>query len=160
MVRLLIVVIGLFLIWVLFFSSFTKRRKIIITAVAVLMSAVGVWLESNTGMPRGGVIAKTDVASCGVKAAHSYRSNFDLTLCLRNNASDGQVKHVGLLITAQNCTAPGNCVTLETVQREVRVDIAPNSEITVKQNLTFDDVDPAVSDHVWSAQVESVKAVR
>lgn len=160
MVRLLIVVIGLFLLWVLFFSSFTKRRKIIITVIAVIMSAIGVWLESNTGMPRSGLLSNADVTSCGVTAVHSYRSNYDLTLCLRNSASDGQVKQLGLLITAQSCSAPNNCMTLESVYRDVRIDIAPNSEVIVKQNLTFDDVDPALSGQVWSAQVESVKAVR
>lgn len=160
MIRLFIIVIGLFLIWVLFFSSFTKQRKTAITLLALGMSVIGVWLESSAGLPRAGVIEVGDISSCGVLAKHSYRSNFDLQICVRNNASDGEVKLLGLSIIAQNCTAPDNCLMLETVQRDASVSIGPNSEITLKQNLSFDAVEPAATNVVWSVEINSVKAVR
>lgn len=124
------------------------------------MCVIGVWLESNAGLPRSGIIGKDDISSCGIEAKHSYRSNFDLTICLRNNASDGLVKQLSLSIIVQSCSAPDNCLVLETVQRDVGVDIAPNTAVTIKQNLSFDAVDPAATNTVWTVQVMSVKGVR
>jgi len=160
MIRLLIVIVGLFLIWLLFLSSFTKRRKIIIATVVLVMSVLGIWLESNTDLPRANVVSVNDISDCGVVATHSYRSNFDLKICLRNNASGGQVKQLDLLVVAENCTAPNNCVLLEKVQRDVSVDIAPNSETVFAQNLGFDQVEPAATGVKWSAEIRAVKAIR
>jgi len=160
MIRLLIAVIGLFLIWVLFLSSFTKQRKILITVIALLMTVIGVWLESNTGVPRANIVSTDDISSCGVIAKHSYRSNFDLDICIRNNASDGQVKRLTLLIVAEKCSSSDNCLILEQVQRDASVNIAPNSDARLSQNLSFDKVDPAAAEVIWSVEIVSVKAVR
>jgi len=160
MIRLIILVIGVFLIWVLFFSNFSKQRKIVIAAIAIVISIFGVWLESTVGKPKSSIVNTADVVSCGVSAVHSYRSNFDLSLCLQNNSANGRVKRIALSIIAAKCTTQDDCREVQRQQRELPIDLAPSAKVTLQQNLSFGLLDPAAVDIVWSTETTMVKAIR
>lgn len=159
MIRLIISVIAIFLIWVLLFSGFEKRRKIAISVLAILICAVGMVWESYTKKPRANRVATEQLVSCGVQAQHSYRTNYDLLICLSNTASEGQIKRIDIQIIAQTCIEGSDCKVLETVARSLSVDIAAKSSVTLKENLSFKLVDQATNEIQWGVRVLAVKAI-
>ena len=159
MIRLIIILIAIFLIWVLFLSGFEKRRKIIISVVAVLICAAGMGWESYSKKPRSNLISATELISCGVRAEHSYRSNYDIQICLENTANKGRIKRIDMTIKAEQCIEGTDCKELESVARSLSVDIAPQTSTTLKENLSFKLVNKAVADLQWSIEVLAVKAI-
>lgn len=163
MIRLIIIAIAIFLIWVLFFSSFEKRQKIAIAIVAILICAVGALWERHTKKPRSNLVSVTQLVSCGVQAKHSYRSNFDLDICLNNIGTVGSVKRVDMEIKAIQCAgdnaADRDCIVLESVARSLSVDIAPQTTEILKENLSFKLVDKDASGLQWGIEVTAVKAI-
>ena len=158
MIRLLIAIVGLFIIWVLFFSTFSKQRKIVLVGVSLALSIFGLWYESGANKPRSKVVKIEQVVSCGVSAKHSYRSNFDIELCIENTANTGNIKRVELAITAQQCDAQNNCTQLQEVVRSLAIDLPASSKTTLTQNLNFDKVSAHQDNVVWSFTILSVKA--
>ena len=158
MIRLIIIVIAIFLIWVFFFSGFEKRRNILVSVVAVLICAAGMGWESYSKKPRSNLVNATQLVSCGVQAEHSYRSNYDLQICLNNTASEGRIKRIDMTISAQQCDA-GNCAVIEQVARSLSVDIAPQASSTLRENLSFKQVDKDTAGLQWSIEVLAVKAI-
>lgn len=159
MIRLIIIAIAIFLIWVLFFSGFEKRRKIIISVIAVLICVAGMGWESFSKKPRSHLIATEQVVSCGVQAEHSYRSNYDLQICIENTASKGHVKRIDMTVNAQQCGNNADCEVLESVTRSLSVDIAPQSSTTLQENLSFKSVDKNATGLQWGIEVLAVKAL-
>jgi len=159
MIRLIIIAIALFLIWVLFFSGFEKRRKIIISVVAVILCVAGMGLESFKKKPRSNLVSAAQLVSCGVQAVHSYRSNYDFQICIENTAKVGRIKRVDMTINAQQCVNGTDCELLESVERSLSVDIAPQKSTVLQENLSFKLVDKAAADLQWSIEVLSVKAI-
>lgn len=163
MIRLIIALLGLFLIWVLFFSKQSKERKIAITAITVLLSVSGLWYESSSGKPSNKLVSPNQINICGVRAEHSYRSNFDVFLCLENTADTGHVKRASFSIIASQCndsTTTNNCTEIQRVKRDIAVEIAPKSSQQVKQNQSFAKVAPDAENVHWSIEVNSVKATQ
>lgn len=158
MIRLLIIVVALVLFWVVFLSDFSRQRKIWVAVGAMLFSAVALWLESNWLQPKKDVVEANQIVDCGTTATHSYRTSFDLMICLRNQASVGRVKRVSFDVVASQCTAPGTCQELQRVPRELSIDLPAQTDIELKQNLQFNLVDPAATDLAWAVEVKSVRA--
>lgn len=160
MIRLIIIAIGLFIIWVLFVSGFDKRRKIIIAIVAVLLLIAGLVLDGWGENPRSNIVNINELSVCGVTAQHSYRSDFNLEICLQNNSNIGSVKRVALVVSAADCSAGELCKELQNVTRDFPIDLASASKLIVEQNLAFDKVSPDNKFVKWTVQPVSVKAVR
>ena len=160
MIRLVIALVGIFLIWVLFFSGLSKERKLAISAIALLLSVSGLWYESTFGKPVNNLVSPSQINSCGTRAEHSYRSNFDVFLCLENTADVGLVKRLSFSVKASRCddSSLSNCTELEQVKRGIAVNIPPNGSQEIKQNLSFSSVAPDAKNIVWSIDIHSVKA--
>lgn len=158
MIRLLFIAVALLLLWVVFMSGFSKKHKIWVVVAAMIFSVFAMWLESNWQQPKKDLVQASDVVDCGTTAGHSYRSSFDLIICLRNQADIGHVKRVNFDVIAKRCAQPEACIEIERVARELSVDLPAQSDLNVKQNLSFNLVDPAASDVVWSVEVKSVRA--
>lgn len=158
MIRLIILALGVFVIWVLFVSEFDRRRKVLITIAAVFVAALGLWFGQASQAPRTGIVSTADIVTCGVNVSHSYRSNFDIDFCLENRSADGTVKRLGLEFQASSCIQP-ECEKVQSVTKEIPVDIAPGTRLQRVENLRFDAVDPQ-ADVIWSVQPVLIKAVR
>lgn len=160
MIRLIIAVIGVFVIWALFFSGFDRQRKIIITLSAVVLVMLGLILDSWGKSPRSNIIQVDEVSVCGVTARSTYRTNFNLEVCLKNNADRGTVKRIALVVSVSDCSQGGLCKELQNVTRDFPIDIASGDKLVVEQNLAFDKVSADNSSLQWTVEPVSVKAVR
>lgn len=143
----------------LFFSDFPKKRKITYAVLAMVLAVTGLWLEGRGNTPRMGLIEVAEVVSCGATAQHSYLTNYNISYCLQNNSSDATVKRLGLRFTATNCIGD-QCTELETVERELQLEIGPQATANATENISFERVEKEISDINWSVDVVSVKATR
>lgn len=159
MIRVIIVLVFLFLVWVLYVSGFEKPRKIRISVIALILCAIGFWFDGYDKRQLRNFVSIEDVASCGVSAKHSYRTNFDLAICVQNNAEKGTINRLNIAIIASQCEAQ-TCTQLQRVERSTLVNIPPNSTVTLEQNLGFDDVSPVLKGLQWSFDVLETKAHR
>lgn len=160
MIRVLIVILLLFQIWVLFVSDFNKQKKIIISVLAVIVCVIAVWFDGYGEKPVEGIVNKSNLANCGLEAKHTYRSNFDFDLCLRNTADRGTVKRLRFAVIASQCEDQTSCAELQRVERDVPFLIEPGKSATLKDNLSFIKVDPANNQVKWSAEILQIKAVK
>ena len=157
MIRLIVAIIGLFILWVLFFSNFSKNQKILLTSLAVLLSVLGFWYESSFNKARQGVVTVDQVVQCGISVEHVYRSNFDIALCIRNNSTKGYIKRIELEIYTQQCLQE-NCIRLESITRDLRLDLRPESEKTLIENLSFKKADKESENINWDFNIKSIHA--
>ena len=160
MIRTIITLIGLFLIWVLFFSDFKKEQKILIASAALILSLLGLWLENNSPKPKLDIVKTTEIRSCGILVSHSYRSNFDIDLCIKNTAPDGHVKRLNFSIIASLCETPQSCNEHQRVQRDLSVELPANESRQIKQNLSFSDTPIDLQGVQWSIDIHSVQAIQ
>lgn len=158
MIRLIILVLGIFLIWLLFYSNFSKQRRVVISLLAVTACVLGLWLEQRGESPRAGRMAVSELVQCGVTGTHSYRTNFDIKFCLQNNSPAATVKRVALDFTALKCSQ-GDCREVQVVSRELACDLSPAARISLTENINFKLVDPLDKTIVWKVQPTSVKAI-
>ena len=114
MIRLIILALGVFLIWMLFYSGFSKQRRIIVSVVAMVVGILGLWLEQRGETPRSGRMPVSELVSCGVSGKHSYRTNFDIEFCLENKSERATVKRVGLRFVAKQCIR-GECSDVQEI---------------------------------------------
>jgi len=159
MIRVIILLIFLFLVWVLYASGFEKPRKIRICIIAIVLCSIGFWFNGYYKRELNNLIGISQVRVCGVTAEFSYRTNYDLKICLQNDATDAAVSRLNVVVIASNC-AEQPCVEVQRVERDMLVDIAPKSGMSLEQNLSFDRVNPDQSRIQWSVEVLDIKAVR
>lgn len=152
MVRLLIPLIAIFLIWLLFFSAFSKRIRIILCTGVVLLTALAFWLDMNSRAQRTGLIEKSQLINCGVQGKFSYRSNFNLDLCLRNTAPKATVKKIQVRFDAVSCVK-GTCTELQSRTETIHLEIAPGMQLVHTENLSFDHVSPDSQNLLWTAEI-------
>lgn len=157
MIRLIIFAIGLFLLWLLFASGFSKRNKIIFTVVALTLAIVGAIVEGFGETPRFGMIQNEQIVVCGVQAEYSYRSNYNITFCLKNTASTATTQRVTLRFAARDCTDEP-CRELDAVEKQLGLVIAPGEQLQRVENLAFDKLNPQAADISWQVVVLKVKA--
>ena len=158
MIRLIIALIGIFLLWLWFLSPFGKRTKIITTVLAIALSIALASYESYDNKPRTGLISLNQINICGLDAKHSYRSDYKVQLCLENKAS-GTVKRVAFAVTAKKCDATDNCTELETVVRSMPLTIEPGQKYELAETLRFEEVPASAQDITWSVDLTEVKAI-
>jgi len=158
MIRVIIVFVGLSMIWVLFFSNFSKQKKAFISVIAAILCITGIWYESNASKPSANLINISQIESCGVQTKNSYRTNYDINLCIRNTAANAKIMRIEFSVIASSCEGQDQCQELQRVRRELAVEIAPSSEAQITQNLNFSLVQDA-SDVVWSFETHKVKAL-
>ncbi len=117
--------------------------------------------ETYDGKPRSGLINVADVQVCELSAQYSYRSDYEISLCLQNTAST-TVKRVQFDITVSQCVTGDECTELETVTRDIPVSIDPGKRAQLIQTLRFDKLAAlnALPEQLsWSGKVVQVKAV-
>lgn len=158
MIRLILVVIGLFILWVLFLSEFSKRQKISVCIAALLMCIVGLWVDQSSQTPRENIILVAEIEDCGVSSKYSYRTNFDIEFCLLNSSLTATAKRLAMSFIALNCV-DGNCQELQIINKDVSLSLEPETQITLKENLSFDKVGVSLESVVWVVKVNSVKAL-
>ncbi|MBX2849051.1 MAG: hypothetical protein KTR16_12070 [Acidiferrobacterales bacterium] len=158
MIRLILIAIGIFIIWVLFLSKFNKKKKIAVCVAALAICIAGLWFDQSSRTPKENIISKSELVDCGVSAKHSYRTNFDIEFCLRNLSTSATARRVAMSFVALDCI-DGSCEELQVMTKEVPLSLAPETEITLEENISFDKVDASSETVVWVAKVMSVKAL-
>jgi len=159
MIRVFVLGLGLIVLWLLFLSNFSKQKKIILSLVAIAIGVAGVLYESYGETPRRGLIGTDQVVSCGVTVEHSYRSNYNITFCLQNNAAKASVKRIEVRFIAENC-ASGTCQELDAVTKAFSMEIAPQTSAEHTVNLAFDKLQRGSNDFNWRTELVKVKATR
>ena len=159
MIRLIILALGVFLIWVLFASSFDKPRKILISVVVALFALAGLWWESASDVPRDGRVVREQIELCGIETKHTYRTNFDIHFCLRNNSETATVKRVAAKFIAQRCQPATSCTQIQSINKAIMLTIQPLAEVSYTENLSFDLVEIGDTSVSWTIEIEEVKAV-
>lgn len=157
MIRLIIVGIGVFLIWLLFFSGAPKKSKILLGFSAVFLVGFAIWFEGYLKTPREGVIEAQQLSSCGISATHSYRSNYNISYCLENGSKAATVKRIELRFIASDCLQQP-CIERATAVKQREVSIAAGESQQLSDDLAFN----AIKDHTvalqWTLEVVSVRA--
>jgi len=158
MIRLIIALIGILLLWLWVASPFTKRVKIIGTVVAMAAAIAAVAYEIYDNKPRQGLITADQLTVCNLKVSHSYRSDYKVELCIKND-SKATLKRLSFLVSAERCDTQGACQAIETASADIPVTLATGGEKTINQTLRFERIasdDNAVS---WSFKVVKIKAI-
>lgn len=159
MIRIIILAIGVFVLWVLFFSPFSKQQKIVIGACAACILAIGLWYESHGKTPKSGLVGLSEIVSCGASGEFSYRSNYNVDICLQNQSIVAAVQRIGLRVVVQRCEN-SNCSEVDAVVKEISLPIGPLQEVQTIQNLSFDKLDPDTPNLSWIVEITSVRATR
>jgi len=159
MVRVIIILLFLFIIWVLYASGFDKPRKIRISVIAVVLCVLAFWFDGYDRRQISNLVSLDNVEVCGLTAEYSYRTNFDFELCLQNTAEKGTLSRIDFALIAQDCST-GECTEIQRVERSTPIDIAPQQKHGLEQNISFDQVDPDSTTVQWSAVILKTKAHR
>lgn len=157
MIRVVVLLIGVFLIWVLFFSWMSKKKKIYLTVTCVALCVAALILDSYRDSPRNGIVQVSQIELCGVQAKHSYRTNFDVDICMKNIADLGTVKRIQYEIIAQSCDAAGQCEEIQRVKRDRQAEISNSQQVTISDNVSMTKVNPDSANH-WKVDVLSLQA--
>lgn len=162
MIRLVILILFIILLWLLVASGFERRKKMVLGALLIILSIVGFLYEGYDKRELPNLVDQSQVQSCGVTAKHSYRSNFDLNLCIQNLAEKGTISRLKMAIVAKKCSSSSaqSCLEIDRVVRDIPVRILPKSEVSLLQNLSFKNVEPVTKDVQWSLEVIDTKARR
>jgi len=124
-----------------------------------LIAITALWLEQKGQMLKSNLIQVSQIADCGVSGTHSYRTNFDIQFCLQNNSPNAILKRIGVDFSALRCVK-GNCEGLQTVNKELPVNLAPGARQTFVENFSFSNVEPSAENVVWTATLVSVLAAK
>ena len=158
MIRIIIALIGLFLVWLWVASGFARAAKLVISGIAVIASLFLIGLEVYNNKPRVGLVANEEVSNCGLSVQHSYRSDYKVAVCFANKG-EHTIRRLRFGITASQCDPLGNCIKLETTERDIPLVWDPGFEQKLNETLRFENVIPSAPDVQWSAEEISVKAV-
>ena len=159
MIRLIILLVFLFLLWVLFASGLERRRKIIVSVLAVGFCIVALIFDGYMNRESQSLISNNDIQVCGVSAKHTYRTNFDVTICLHNSHSTATLSRLNMQVIASSCEANA-CNELQRVTREIPMQLEPSARQNLIQNLSFNAVAPDAQNTDWSLEIVSTKGVR
>ena len=147
------------MLWVLFFSPFSKQQKIVIGVCSACILGIGLWYESHGKTPKSGLIGLSEIVSCGASGEFSYRSNYNVDICLQNKSAVAEVQRIGLRVVVQRCEN-SNCTEVDAVAKEISLPIGPLQEVQTIQNLSFDKLDPDTPNLSWIVDITSVRATR
>ncbi len=159
MVRLLIPLVAIFLIWLLFFSSLSKRLRIGLSAAVVLATIFGLWLDTNGRGINTKRITPAEVTSCGISGEYSYRTNYNLTVCLQNNSGSATVQRLRVRYDMLEC-ATGDCQIIDSSEAILNVAIPANDKIQHVDNVSFKRSPGIDAPTIFAADVLEVWASR
>lgn len=159
MIRVIIILLFLFIIWVLYASGFDKPRKVRISIVAVVLCLFAFWFDGYDKRQISNLVSLDNVKVCGLSADYSYRTNFDFKVCVQNTAEKGTLSRIDFAVIAQDCGAQ-ECTDIQRVERSTPIDVAPQQQISLEQNISFDQVDPDSNAVQWSVLILKTKAHR
>jgi hypothetical protein len=159
MVRLLIPLVAIILIWLLFFSSFSKRIRIGASIILISLTVLGLWLDTNGRSINTSRVTPAEVESCGVSGSFSYRSNYNLKLCLKNNAASATVHRLSVQVDALACSN-GECEVQDSVDEVINLRIEAGEQIEHIENLSFPKLPEVIDEPVFTIQVLRVWASR
>ena len=162
MIRLLIPLVAIILIWILFFSSFSKKLRIALSSALLLLTILALWLDtSGRGVTTSRVDA-SDIEICGVSGNFSYRRNYNLDLCLYNRSKRGVVQRLTLKVDAFACQEgqEGDCDKIESVEETISLTIPSGEKITHVENLAFNKLPQDLNTPKFEAKVIKVWASR
>jgi len=158
MITLVIVVVVLYLIWLLFIVDVTRQKKLAIAGFTLFVACVLLWIEGRDERLENDLIKVDQVHICGVQSSHTYRTNFDVSVCLENRSQVGVIQRIAIEVLAEDCQNEVTCDSLGKVQYDVLFELPPGETQTLKQNLDFKLVDPDLEGLRWSAAILRVQA--
>lgn len=160
MIRLIVLLIGIFLLWLWLATPLTKRTKIIFTLMAMLASICLIAYEVYDNKPRLGIIQASQIDVCGINVKHSYRTDYAVELCL-NNTSSSTVKRLKFQVIGLRCEQqqPDQCTEIESNSHDQLISIKPNTEISMTEILRFEKIEPTDTLIRWDAKILTIKAV-
>ncbi|GHA19625.1 hypothetical protein GCM10008090_31650 [Arenicella chitinivorans] len=129
-------------------------------SATVLVALLGAWFDGLGQNPKTGVIDPSELTVCGLEVAHTYRTNFDVTLCVKNTATQADVTRLRYTIIAEQCDDSGACEQLAQATRDTLFAIQANTQTSKTQNLDFKPVDASVANLTWRATIDGVKATQ
>ena len=159
MIRVILLFLAVALVWILFFSSFTKVQRIVGAIALFLVSVLAMWVTSEYDKPRGGIITTADVSVCDFGVRHSYRTNYDVNLCLKNQHESATLRRIQFEVVAQRCDAEQNCVDLQRKTKSRPITIAPGESLSIQDSLDFKQLPDVADDSItWSINLLANKA--
>lgn len=159
MIRLIVLLVFLFLLWVLFASGFERRRKIVVSVIAVLACLATLVFDGYTKRESNSLIANSDIHTCGISAQHTYRTNFDVTICLVNKHPSATLSRLEMQVIASSCEA-SNCTEVQRVTRDIPMQLGASARQNLIQNLSFDAVNSDAQNINWSVEIITTKGLR
>lgn len=162
MIRLLLAVVIVLILWLLFFSSLRKRIRILVSGALLALVIIALYIENDANTAKTKNAKIEDVVSCGTKAKQTYRTNYDVIHCVRNTSARATIRRISLTTRVVVCPE-GECKEIDSQEKTVSVNIAPNSEQEIVTNLAFDEAAALSQDHqkalVWTTDITQVWAV-
>lgn len=158
MIRVLILLVGLLIIGVLFLSKMPRQRKIIVSSLILLCFLVVVAVTGHLQSPKVDKSVLDQVAMCGVSGKFSYRTDYSISLCIKNN-SPKVVDAVLIAVTALDCQN-GECKEVQTVQKRMAVKIKPQAQSTFETTISFNELPRGSNNAKWVADIQQVWAVK
>ena len=140
MLRLLLILLAAVLVWILFFSTFERRTQIITSVSLFVLTITTLWLDSYLSKPKSDNIDITEVAVCGLDVQYSYRTNYNIELCLKNNSASAVLRRVAFEISAQVCSSDNKCTSLQTKSKSRSLELRPGRQTTLADNMSFEQV--------------------
>lgn len=163
MIRIAIVLLILFNCWVLLFSQFSRQRKLLLSGLSIIIVLFVVWFENIGETPKTDLISADQITVCDLSATQTYRSNFDVSVCLNNASKQYATQRLALKFDVQQCQS-GKCESIDNVGKTVTWAIAATSKQTRVFNLSFDNVAKLNPENKaqlrWAATVETVWATK
>ncbi|GAA6137026.1 hypothetical protein NBRC116583_07730 [Arenicella sp. 4NH20-0111] len=159
MIRLIIALLGIIMLWVWLFSPLGKRPRIVLTIFSMVLAVCLALFEAYSHKPRENLITVSEIQQCGLSVSHRYRSDYRVSLCLKNDSGSANVKRIVFKVIASRCTGAASCEVVEEVSRDIPVSIVPNTSVELMETLRFEQVQPQEKEVVWAAEVVSVKAI-
>jgi len=156
MIRLIIAFFGLVLIWLLWRKDLNKQQKIAAIVALILLFIGGTWWEIGRDKPRDDSVALDSVTVCDVTASPSYRTNYQVDLCVQND-SDHPLVRLGFTVSAEACEE-NDCTQIQQVSREIPVTIPANSRKTIRENIRFEEINEGDKNVSFKATIDSLLA--
>ena len=166
MIRVILFFLSAALVWILLFSKFTQRQRIVGAIALFVVSVVAMWLTAQYDKPRSGVITAANVEVCDFSMAYSYRTNYDLVLCLKNTHESATLRRIEFEVTAKRCPenqteqSDKECTVVQSVSKSRPLTIKSGQTLTIQDSLDFDQVpeegDPSIN---WTIDILTTRAV-
>lgn len=159
MIRLIVLLVFLFLLWILFASGLERRRKIIVSVVAIGLCTAALVFDGYMNRESQSLVANSDIQTCGVSAKHTYRTNFDVTICLLNKHPTATLSRLNMQVIASTCEAD-SCTELQRVTRDIPMQLEPSARQNLIQNLSFNAVAFDAENIDWAVEIVTTKGLR